>query len=444
MDGRHPTATDYDLASQRVGADHLQIAWNSPIWAERGWSPSDGVVVVVGVRATFAQEYTLLLTPTLASGSPLETIRRLEVGETLTVEVAAAADQSKNRTESLVFMYYNWHHSDFSIKYKMEIGNGSISYGKAGQLDRNQNAYTAVPVGAKNAIAAYNVTETNFVQIEASGSACYTCWYFINATIIHPERATFTLTASRASDGGQYREIAKEPEVRVTRARPGKRKFLLESMDNWEVEAKVTAGDVTIYIGLDPAKLNDNEIDNADLESALPYLWKASASAGTTTTIRVRQTDGNFHLATDYYVYMRSNSDTDPYLVLSLKQERSVAFVATNNDYTYTLTHPVFNIETITQKFTFRTDKEQVKFHVFQVPPGAADTPTYHKITLNINPLTDALYPMVFLKKVEHDDAKDTELSGLEFPSMVAADLSFGFNPFLSINHAPFQWSYSG
>jgi hypothetical protein len=41
---------------------------------------------------------------------------------------------------------------------------------------------------------------------------------------------------------------------------------------------------------------------------------------------------------------------------------------------------------------------------------------------------------MVFLKKVEHDDAKDTELSGLEFPSMVAADLAFGFNPFLSIN----------
>ena len=48
-----------------------------------------------------------------------------------------------------------------------EKENGSISYGKAGQLDRNQNAYTAVPVSDKNAVAAYNVTETNFVQLAA-------------------------------------------------------------------------------------------------------------------------------------------------------------------------------------------------------------------------------------------------------------------------------------
>jgi len=51
------------------------------------------------------------------------------------------------------------------------------------------------------------------------------------------------------------------------------------------------------------------------------------------------------------------------------------------------------------QKFTFMTDKEQVKYHVFQVPPGTDTTPAYHQVTLVLTSLTPALYPMVYVKK---------------------------------------------
>lgn len=51
MDGRFPTATDYDLMSNMPGADSVRIEnyANSTIWAERGWNVKAGVVVVVGV-----------------------------------------------------------------------------------------------------------------------------------------------------------------------------------------------------------------------------------------------------------------------------------------------------------------------------------------------------------------------------------------------------------
>jgi len=53
MDGRYPTSDDFDLSSAQVGADTVRIAWNSSIWEERGWATTEGVMVVVGVKATF-------------------------------------------------------------------------------------------------------------------------------------------------------------------------------------------------------------------------------------------------------------------------------------------------------------------------------------------------------------------------------------------------------
>ena len=62
MDGREPTATDYDLASTMMGAESIRISSQMPLWAERGWDPKAGVVVVVGVKIkTEDVPYTLLL-----------------------------------------------------------------------------------------------------------------------------------------------------------------------------------------------------------------------------------------------------------------------------------------------------------------------------------------------------------------------------------------------
>jgi hypothetical protein len=62
LDGRSPTAEDYDLASTMEGADTIRISSEAPYWEERGWPKQAGVVVVVGVRYATAGTYTLVLT----------------------------------------------------------------------------------------------------------------------------------------------------------------------------------------------------------------------------------------------------------------------------------------------------------------------------------------------------------------------------------------------
>ena len=49
MDGRFPTAQDFDMASTLLGADTIRISSKDSLWARRGWDTSVGVVVVVGV-----------------------------------------------------------------------------------------------------------------------------------------------------------------------------------------------------------------------------------------------------------------------------------------------------------------------------------------------------------------------------------------------------------
>lgn len=62
LDGREPTADDYDLASTMAGADSIRISSEDLYWAEKGWPKQAGVVVVVGVRYAARGTYTLVLT----------------------------------------------------------------------------------------------------------------------------------------------------------------------------------------------------------------------------------------------------------------------------------------------------------------------------------------------------------------------------------------------
>ena len=205
MDGRYPTSDDFDLSSAQVGADTVRVAWNSSIWQERGWLTTDGVMVVVGVKAAFKQQYTIVLTNPPQAGSPLNLMKIIEVGRSVEVELAAQADQNKNRSYSMMFMMYNYHHGDFTLTLAMKRANGTIMYGKTGQLDRNQNLYSAIPINGSNSLAYYDVQEGFFRSINVKGGACYTCWYFINCTFNNPAATTFTVTASEGiDDGGQY------------------------------------------------------------------------------------------------------------------------------------------------------------------------------------------------------------------------------------------------
>jgi hypothetical protein len=61
MDGRYPTATDYDFKSTLTGADSITIASNDTFWQNHGWNTSAGVTVVVGVKQQKKGDYVLLL-----------------------------------------------------------------------------------------------------------------------------------------------------------------------------------------------------------------------------------------------------------------------------------------------------------------------------------------------------------------------------------------------
>lgn len=109
------------------------------------------------------------------------------------------------------------------------------------------------------------------------------------------------------------------------------------------------------------------------------HIWRASTTTGRDLSIAVKTTDSHFHLAAYYYVHILSTSSTDAVIKLTLNQERHVEFVGNDHDYTYSLKHPIFEGWTMQQKFRFTTVQEQVKFHVFRVPPGDGDT-TYHHV----------------------------------------------------------------
>lgn len=147
-------------------------------------------------------------------------------------------------------------------------------------------------------------------------------------------------------------------------------KFVLDSMDNWVLRAIVATGDLEIYIGLNP--------DTVDKGG---HNWYASTATGRDVRIAVKTTDPSFHIATYYYVYLVSTSNADSQIKLSLDQERSVEYLGNNFDYTYSLKHPIFLDWTMKQKFHYMTNKEEVKFHVFRVPPPTSN-PGYHNVVI--------------------------------------------------------------
>jgi hypothetical protein len=72
------------------------------------------------------------------------------------------------------------------------------------------------------------------------------------------------------------------------------RKFILDSKDNFFINAIVTTGLANIYVGLYP--------NNAQSK----FSWSASASAGKTAKIAVKQTDSSFYIGAFYYITLQA------------------------------------------------------------------------------------------------------------------------------------------
>jgi hypothetical protein len=212
--------------------------------------------------------------------------------------------------------------------------------------------------------------------------------------------------------------------------------FTLDTMSNWDLVMTLSEGEASLVIGTDPRTVAQ---DNGGI-------WTASIPVGArnrTAKISVQQTDFNFNLGTTYYIYVKKLSAQNFKGRIQLIQDRNVLFVGNNKDYTYELTHPVFNAWRLAQKFTFMTVKEQVKFHIFQVPPGAKDAPTYHKVNIQLTPLTDNLYFSLFMNRTGYNFNAVSEFSGLTFPGIQSYLLSFVTQPIRDIDTGLSVYDYT-
>jgi len=337
MDGRFPTEEDFDLVSNKVGADSVRIERysNSTMWKRRGWDPAAGVLVVVGVRVDRPMNYTIVLTvPPTSAKSPLLTMQRIKVGQQLQVDLTAA--ESENYSQ--IYQFYNWYHRNFDITFAFLEGsekNATIMYQRAGEEYVHNNIYTGVPLSANNSHAVYNVSQGKFKVLTINGSNCYSCWYFIRININATKASRYEFSIAESMDSsGQFltMEPGKTTQVDVRGNFLQRRKFILDSMDNWLLSAVVATGDVEIFIGLHPGTVDKGG-----------HIWSGSTSGGRDIKIAVKTTDRHFHLATYYYVHIKSTSSTNAVIRLRLIQERSTNFVGNNHDFTYALKHPVFN-----------------------------------------------------------------------------------------------------
>lgn len=84
------------------------------------------------------------------------------------------------------------------------------------------------------------------------------------------------------------------------------RKFMLDSKDNFILEATIASGEVTMYVGLNPDTLPGE------------YLWSATTDSNI-ASLSIKTTDMNFHVGTYYYVHLAAGDSNDALLNIHLK-----------------------------------------------------------------------------------------------------------------------------
>ena len=337
MDGRYPILTDSDIKSEMFGADFISISSSLSIWRERGWDTTVGVVVVVGVKKSSADEpYIVMLTS--PESYPTE-ITRIKIDDSIEVVDPLGGER--------VFSIYNWKHKNIYLTLNCMSGNTTIMYQRTGQKDYDNNIYTSIPMTEDNSLIYDNLTAGTNKQFGIVGLECYSCWYFIKvkATTL-PMAIHYRLTASQVDENisGSFKEMVVDTPVQVyiLSGRSEKKKFLLDSMDNFILEALIANGQVEIFVGLNPFTITGEE----------DYVWRTVSNGGI-AQIQVRTTDRNFHLGTVYYVYIKAISAIDSIISLNLQQQRSIEFVPNNRDYTFTQSKAYFNNAILFEKHQY-------------------------------------------------------------------------------------------
>lgn len=118
----------------------------------------------------------------------------------------------------------------------------------------NNNIYTGVPLTQENSHTAFNVSQGKYRVITVNGSNCYSCWYFIRIDINDTVATRYEFNIAQVLDSGLFTlmEVGKAEQLTVRGNNLSRRKFLLDSMDNWVLRAVVATGDIEVYVGLNP------------------------------------------------------------------------------------------------------------------------------------------------------------------------------------------------
>lgn len=131
-------------------------------------------------------------------------MKRIKVGDA-PERVNLTAAESKQYT--MIYQFYNWLHRDFEITFSYLQGdqNATVMYQKTGQLNKDNNIYTGVPIGVNNSFGAFNVSQGKFRLITINGSSCYSCWYFIRIDINNTDTTRYEFNiADKVDNSGQY------------------------------------------------------------------------------------------------------------------------------------------------------------------------------------------------------------------------------------------------
>lgn len=148
---------------------------------------------------------------------------------------------------------------------------------------------------------------SNNIFIE--GLECFNCWYFIKVKVDYPGQLEFKLSTPKMQDSAGLTELKVNNygQIYIQANFNAKRKFLLDSKDNFILEATIASGEVTMFVGLNPDTL------------PVDYLWSATTDSNI-ASLSIKTTDKNFHAGTYYYVYLAAGEQNDALLNIHLKQ----------------------------------------------------------------------------------------------------------------------------
>ena len=238
--------------------------------------------------------------------------------------------ETTERNYHQIFQFYNWEHKNVTISLKMVEGNATFMYQKTGQRDYKNNIYTGLPINAENSVVYQDVQEDTVAEIPIRGDSCDNCWYFINIDIQNPNKTVYQLLITREEDfaGNQFREmrLGSTFQEYIASKQFIRKKFILDSMDNFVLEATVASGQVQMFVGTDPNTVGEEGDPNT--------YWNMTSDKGI-VQLKVKTTDKNFRMATWYYVKIVSISRRDALININLKQTRKVEFVPNNHDQFY-------------------------------------------------------------------------------------------------------------